>query len=146
VWQGLRLQAAKEAAAEEALALRQEVERVITRHQERVANWEAASAADEADLIQRKSALEVKPISYSHSCATSRSLHNGKSIHIAKVAAQAERDLISNSWEPGTRIVLRCLTSKCVNFALFVALVSWLAVFLVCAGWADESEGDSQED
>ena len=57
--QGLRVQAAKEAAAQEALQLRQEVERVMTRHQERVASWEEAAAADEADLNQRMSALEV---------------------------------------------------------------------------------------
>ena len=56
------VQAAKEAAAQEALELRQEVERVMTRHQERVASWEAAAAADEADLNQRRSALEVSPV------------------------------------------------------------------------------------
>ncbi len=55
------VQAAKEAAAREALQLRQEVERVMTRHQERVASWEEAAAADEADLHQRSSALEVSP-------------------------------------------------------------------------------------
>jgi hypothetical protein len=53
------MQAEREAAAQEALALRQEVERVMTRHQERVAKWEAAAASDEAQLTQRKSALEV---------------------------------------------------------------------------------------
>lgn len=53
-------QAAKGTAAQEALALRQEVERVMACHQERVANWEAAAAADEAQLGQRKSALEVQ--------------------------------------------------------------------------------------
>ena len=56
------MQAAKEAAAQEALELRQEVERVMTRHQERVASWEAAAAADDADLDQRRSALEVSPV------------------------------------------------------------------------------------
>ena len=56
------MQAAKEAAAQEALELRQEVERIMTRHQERVASWEAAAAADESDLIQRRSALEVSPV------------------------------------------------------------------------------------
>lgn len=32
---------------------------MMTRHQERVAKWEAAAAADEAQLTQRKSAMEV---------------------------------------------------------------------------------------
>lgn len=39
--------------------LRQEVDRVMARHQERVAQWEAATAADEAQLEQRAAALEV---------------------------------------------------------------------------------------
>ena len=56
------MQAAREAAAQEALELRQEVERIMTRHQERVASWEAAAAADESDLNQRRSALEVSPV------------------------------------------------------------------------------------
>ena len=48
------MQATKEAAAQEALALRQEVEHVMARHQERVAKWEQAAAADEAKLNQKK--------------------------------------------------------------------------------------------
>ena len=39
------MQATKEAAAQEALALREEVEHVMARHQERVAKWEQAAAA-----------------------------------------------------------------------------------------------------
>ena len=53
------MQATKEAAAQEALALRQEVEHVMARHQERVAKWEQAAAADEAQLHQRQAAIEV---------------------------------------------------------------------------------------
>ena len=53
------MQAAKQAAAQEALALRQEVENVMARHQERVTKWEQAAAADEAQLTQKKAAMEV---------------------------------------------------------------------------------------
>ena len=56
------MQATKEAAAQEALALRQEVEHVMARHQERVAKWEQAAAADEAQLSQKKAAMEVRLI------------------------------------------------------------------------------------
>ena len=69
------LQAAKEAAAHEALELRQEVERVMTRHQERVASWEAAAATDEADLHQRGSALEVRLDTSTCTTSTSRVTH-----------------------------------------------------------------------
>ncbi len=56
------MQATKEAAAQEALALREEVEHVMARHQERVAKWEQAAAADEAQLNQKKAAMEVRLI------------------------------------------------------------------------------------
>lgn len=52
-------QAAKESAAAEAQALRQEVEQVMVRHQERVTKWEAAVADDEAQLAARRAALQV---------------------------------------------------------------------------------------
>ena len=68
------MQAEREAASQEALALRQEVERVMTRHQERVAKWEAAAAADEAQLTQRKSAMEV-PACSSHCSPVPFSFH-----------------------------------------------------------------------
>ena len=62
-------QAAKEAAAAEAAALRQEVDRVMARHQERVAQWEAATAHDEEQLHQRRAALEVQTSSSQNTAA-----------------------------------------------------------------------------
>jgi hypothetical protein len=52
-------QAAKEAAAAEAAALRSEVDRVMARHQERVAHWEAATSQDEEQLNQRRATIEA---------------------------------------------------------------------------------------
>ncbi len=43
----------------EAAALRTEVDRVMARHQERVAQWEAATSHDEEQLNHRQAALEA---------------------------------------------------------------------------------------
>lgn len=51
------------AAAEEAEAVKEQVEGLLARHQQRVAAWEAASAEQKATLDARQSAVEVRFLS-----------------------------------------------------------------------------------
>ncbi len=50
------------AAQAEAGRVARELDAVVARHQERVAEWEAAAQQEDARTAQRRAALEVYPI------------------------------------------------------------------------------------